>query len=100
MPSITLHELARLLGVPAPPSNPVLTGVATLTEAAGSDLSFLGSDTYINDFNATRAGAVLVDKKVKRAPDTAVPVLLVPDADLAIAQLLSRFAPAIPAPPR
>jgi len=100
MPSITLNDLATLLHLPQPSANPTLTGVATLSEATANDLSFLGSDKYLKDFEKTRAGAVLVDKRVKLPPTIATPTLIVPDADLAVAQILSHFAPPVPAPPK
>src|SRR5438105_1710240 len=98
MASTTLHELASLLNVSLPQSNPTLNRVATLTEAAPTDLSFIGSDAYLKEFAATRAGAVLVDKKVKLPADSATPMLIVENADLAVAKVLERFAPPVPRP--
>src|SRR4051794_33095491 len=99
MPVLTLRDIATTLGVPATDANPRITGVATLTEAAPTELSFLGSDVYVKDFSASKAAAVLVGKRVKLPANPRTPVLIVDDADLAIATILPLFAPAIPHPP-
>src|SRR5215218_10175382 len=100
MPRLTLSEVAQLLNCPSP-SEPArtVTGVATLTDAAGDDVSFLGSEKYLPDFEKTKAAAVIVQKRVKLPAGSRIPVLLVDNADLAVAQLLERFAPPIPRPP-
>jgi UDP-3-O-[3-hydroxymyristoyl] glucosamine N-acyltransferase len=73
--------------------------IGTLREAREDELSFLGSEKYLDDFAQTRAAAVIVHKRVKLPTDHGKPVLLVDDADLAVAQLLERFAPPVPRPP-
>ncbi len=111
MPSLTLAEIAAMLHVPAPaPADRCVTGLATLLEAGPSDLSFLGSDVYLKQFAATKAGAVIVQKRVKLPRDagapsassssttTCTPVFVVDDADLAIARILETFAPPVPRP--
>jgi len=97
----TLTEIAELLGVPAPRTggDVTITGVDVLTEAGETDLSFLGSDRYVRQFADTRAAAVLVQRRVKLPPDPGRPVLMVDDADLAVAKVLQRFAPPVPRPP-
>ncbi|HYO10605.1 MAG TPA: UDP-3-O-(3-hydroxymyristoyl)glucosamine N-acyltransferase [Tepidisphaeraceae bacterium] len=96
----TLSDIATLLNCPSPsdPGRPV-TGIATLVEAGPADLSFLGSEKYLPDFVKTRAAAVIVQKRVKLPADHGRSVLIVDDADLAVAQLLERFAPPVPRPP-
>ena len=100
MPTLTLADIAQRLNVPSPagPTRPV-TGIATLAEATESELSFLGSERYLNDFAATRAAAVIVQKRVKLPAGHGKGVFLVDDADLAVATLLEHFAPPIPRPP-
>lgn len=106
MSPLTLAEIAALLHVPAPAgyADRAVTGMATLTEAGPNDLSFLGSDAYLKQFAATKAGAVIVQKRVKLPRDAAAgaigtPVFVVDDADLAVAKILERFAPPVPRPP-
>jgi len=98
MPTFTLGELAKLLNCPAPVgAGAVITGVATLQEAGPQELSFLGSDAYLDQFHATRAAAVIASRKV-RVPETSRTVFVVDNADLAVAQVLERFAPPVPRP--
>lgn len=103
MPSLTLAEIADLLHAPTPAGHAqrAVTGMATLAEAGPSDLSFLGSDTYLKQFATTKAAAVIVQKRVKLPRDGSVstPVFVVDDADLAVARILEHFAPPVPRPP-
>ncbi|HZZ44069.1 MAG TPA: UDP-3-O-(3-hydroxymyristoyl)glucosamine N-acyltransferase [Tepidisphaeraceae bacterium] len=96
----TLSDITTILQLP-PVSNSAIaiTGVNTLTQASATEISFLGSDAYLDDFAKTRAAAVLVHRKVKLPANPAVPVLIVEDADLAIGKLLEFFAPPVPTPP-
>jgi UDP-3-O-[3-hydroxymyristoyl] glucosamine N-acyltransferase len=98
MPS--LADIARLLNVTVPPGADELAiaGVANLAEANASELSFLGNDRFLPQFEASQAAAVLVQKRVKLPPNPNKPVLLVDDADLAVARVLELFAPPIPRP--
>ena len=98
---ITLAQIADLLKVPAPPGADSLeiTGLAMLADAGPTELSFLGLDRFLPQFRQTRAGAVLVQRRVKLPPDHGRTVLIVDDADLAIAKVLELFAPPIPRPP-
>jgi UDP-3-O-[3-hydroxymyristoyl] glucosamine N-acyltransferase len=108
MPVLTLSDIAQILGCPSPTGRDrsdfgelsrVVTGIATLRDATESELSFLGSEKFLPDFEKTRAAATIVQKRVKLPADHGKPVLLVDDADLAVAQLLEKFAAPIPRPP-
>lgn len=99
---ITVNELAALLECPAPRSDGqrVLSGVAPLETATPQDVAYLASDQYVKAFAATKAGVVIVQRKVKLpAGETRTPTLLVDDAELAIAKVLAAFAPPVPKPP-
>src|ERR1041385_8391253 len=75
--------------------------MANLIDATESDLSFLGSDAYLKDFEKTRAAAVIVKKSVHLPPteNRDKPALLIVDnADLAQAKVLELLAPPIPRP--
>jgi UDP-3-O-[3-hydroxymyristoyl] glucosamine N-acyltransferase len=84
---------------PPPEGDRVITGMGTLGEATESDLSFLGSDAYLNQLTSTRAAAVIVQKRVKLPPGQGRLVFVVDDADLAVARVLERLAPPVPRPP-
>src|SRR5258706_5667800 len=96
----TLADIAALLNLPVPSGGDQLpiTGVAMLPDARPDELSYLGSDRLLRQFATTRAAAVLVQRRVKLPPDPPRPVLIVDDADLAIARVLELFAPPIPRP--
>jgi UDP-3-O-[3-hydroxymyristoyl] glucosamine N-acyltransferase len=92
----TLSDIASLLGVSlggSPAANARIDGVATLAEARPSEISFIGSDAYLRDLDATRAAAVIVQRRVKLPEQIRPAVLLVDDADLALAKVLELFAP-------
>jgi UDP-3-O-[3-hydroxymyristoyl] glucosamine N-acyltransferase len=93
MPTIALSRIASILKLPAPSTDVPIEGVAYLAEAGPRDLSFLGSEKFLKDLEKTKAAAVLMRKNVKLPADLATPILLVDDADLAIAQILELFAP-------
>jgi UDP-3-O-[3-hydroxymyristoyl] glucosamine N-acyltransferase len=99
--SIPLSQIAALVGVAAPAGKESvsITGVATLNDATPTELSFLGSDAFVKEFNVTRAAAVFVQKKVKLQNETHTVVLRVDDADLAMAKVLELLAYPIPRPP-
>jgi UDP-3-O-[3-hydroxymyristoyl] glucosamine N-acyltransferase len=100
MPTLELSEIASLLNLPlAAAEDRSISGVAMLDEAGSDEISFLGSERYLPQFARTRAGAVIVQKRVKLPPGHGHIVFLVDDADLAIAMLLERFAPPAPRPP-
>jgi UDP-3-O-[3-hydroxymyristoyl] glucosamine N-acyltransferase len=90
--SIALREIAGMLGCAAPAENVQITGIATLADAGPGDISFLGSEAFVKQFLATRAGAVLVQKKLHIPESSSAIVLPVDDADLAMATVLTAFA--------
>jgi UDP-3-O-[3-hydroxymyristoyl] glucosamine N-acyltransferase len=100
--SMTVDQIAELIGCAAPPQGGrrIITGVAALECAASCDLAYLSSDRYLKDFQSTQAGAVIVQQRVKLPPDERnTAVLVVDDAELALAKVLTALAPPIPRPP-
>ena len=93
----TLSEISALIGSAEPTSHAdrVVTGVADLDQAGPGDIAFLTSDAYVRRFEATRAGVVVVAKRVKLPAVVHVPVLIVDNADLAVALVLEHFAPPV-----
>ncbi len=99
MKSMTIADIAGLLGVAVPAEGArVVTGMNTLLESSPSEISFLGSDAYVREFRQTKAAAVIVGRKVKLPEPTGRVVLLVDDADLAVAKVLERMAAPRPRP--
>ena len=100
MAVITLGQIATLLGCPAPAEpGRRIAGMAMLDEATRDNISFLGADTHVPQFEKTRAAAVIANRRVRIPAGKGPPVLLVDDADLAVAKVLELFAPPIPRPP-
>src|SRR5437764_3742783 len=99
----TLAEIAGLLNVALPAGadgRRAIVGVNTLAEAGPDELSFLSSEHYRPDLAGTRAAAVLVHRRLRvPAAGLTAPVLVVDDADLAVARVLGLFAPPVPRPP-
>src|SRR4051794_33242242 len=96
----TLSDIANLLGCPPPPDGArPITGIATLADANPDELSFVTSDAFAEQFAATRAAGVIMPRKLRLTPPADKVVLVVDDADLAVAKVLELFAPPVPRPP-
>lgn len=99
MPSVA--EIAAILNVPVRgDGNRRISGIAGLLDAGPDQISVLASHNYLDQFSRTRAGAVIVHKRVKLPAGVKQPVLIVEDVDLAVAKVLEMFAPPVPHPPR
>jgi UDP-3-O-[3-hydroxymyristoyl] glucosamine N-acyltransferase len=97
---LTLADLASLLRLPPPSAEPgvLITGMATLTEASETEVSFLGHESYVEELLKTRAAVVLVRKGLKLPENHNKRTLVVDDPDLAQIAILSHFAPPTPRP--
>jgi UDP-3-O-[3-hydroxymyristoyl] glucosamine N-acyltransferase len=96
----SLSQVAALLNVPMPPGpDRVFASLATLDEATEADLSLLGSEAYLKRFLSTRAGAVIVARRLRLPPDHNKLILVVDDVELATARILEMLAPPVPRPP-
>ena len=99
MKTFTLGEIARILNLPVPANAELhLTGVNSLVEASCTDISFVGTDRFLKELALTKAAAVLVQRDVKVPPGSAMAILWVDDADLAMVKVLELFAPPVPGP--
>jgi UDP-3-O-[3-hydroxymyristoyl] glucosamine N-acyltransferase len=99
---LPLAEIAKAINTPLPPGAPAdlpITGLAMLADARDTELSFLGDKRYLPELKASRAAAVVVQRRVQLPADFKRPVLPVDDADLAMARLATLFAPPVPRPP-
>jgi UDP-3-O-[3-hydroxymyristoyl] glucosamine N-acyltransferase len=101
MVTLTLADIARIVGAAAPAGatgGMIIKGVNALEAAGPDEISFIGSDRFLKVFAGTRAGAVLVQRKVSLPAGCTRAVLLVDDADLAMAKVLAAFAPPVQRP--
>ena len=96
----TLQEIADLLAVPCPAGaeGRVVAAITALEDAAPDDLSVVAADKYVGAYKKTKAGAVLMNRKIKYPVRPDVAVLLVDDADLALAKVLALLQPPVPRP--
>ncbi len=101
--SFTVSDLARRLGAAIEgPDSIVVDGLNALDLAGPTDISFIGSDSYAARWVESKAVAAAVTLGVEvPGHDAAHRALLrVPNADLALAELLTLFAPVVaPATP-
>ena len=100
----TVSDIARLLQTAVRGDGQrTITGMATLNTASDHQISFLSSDAFVRQYRTTRAAAVIVQRQVN-LPASSVAnspaLLLVDDADLAVAKVLEYFAPPMPTVPR
>ena len=92
MTSHTLSELAARVGGEVAGDGTVrLEGVASLEEAAATQISFFSNKKYRQAFEASRAGAVVVEPDVEVPPGRTV--LRVRNAYLAFAKISTIFHP-------
>jgi UDP-3-O-[3-hydroxymyristoyl] glucosamine N-acyltransferase len=98
--SYSLADLAAVLSCPVPDSggDRVVVGLATLEDACEGDLAMLGGEAYLGQFARTRAAGVIVARKIALPKPCHVPVLIVDDADLAMAKVLQLYAKPISRP--
>jgi UDP-3-O-[3-hydroxymyristoyl] glucosamine N-acyltransferase len=89
---ITLQSLSGKIGAAlvGAQSNSELSGIAPLSTAGPSQVSFLSNPRYAKEALLTKAGAVILEKEI---PDLPCPQLLVKNAYLAWAATCNLFAP-------
>jgi UDP-3-O-[3-hydroxymyristoyl] glucosamine N-acyltransferase len=86
---VFLSEIAKLLGVAFTGSDPVITGVSTVEEAASTDITFLSNPHYTEKAKATKAGAIIVKQKL----DINIPQIVVDNPSIAFAKVVRAVCP-------
>ena len=92
----TLARLAEISGAElAPGANPdlVVTDVAALDQAGGSDIAFLDNRKYLAAFQASKAGAAIVHPDLADRAPAGVALLLSKDPYRAYAKVAQAFYP-------
>ena len=91
----TLNDIARALGVTLPENivDREIRRVASLDDAGPDDLSYVTSDRWFDRLLKSKVGTVLAPAKLATLPATPATVIRVPDAELAMAKVLTLFAP-------
>jgi UDP-3-O-[3-hydroxymyristoyl] glucosamine N-acyltransferase len=97
----TFAHIAQLLSCTAPAGAEGLEidGFAALEEAGPRQITYVASDQYVPMLEASQAGAVIVQRKLRIPAQWEARALRVDDAEMAVAQVLGLFAPPIPRPP-
>ena len=98
-PSLTAAEIAQRVGGTLRGDGAVrIRAVAPLARAGAEELSFLGKASYLPEFGATRAGAVLVAPEFADAAGPACRIIVArpPEAMLTLLPLLYAAPAAVP----
>ncbi|MAW95313.1 MULTISPECIES: UDP-3-O-(3-hydroxymyristoyl)glucosamine N-acyltransferase [unclassified Leeuwenhoekiella] len=67
------------------------SGLNHLDQATARQVSFIGSSKYTKNYATTKAGAVVINDSLKHLVKGEIPILVVKNADLAMAKLLSLY---------
>src|SRR5690606_41875399 len=73
-----------------------ITATEELTRAKVSDISFIGNKKYERLWNTSKASVAVVNKDISIEPGENRAFIQVPDADLAMSQILELFASPMP----
>ena len=96
--SLRLRELAEQFNLKLKGAgNTLIDGIGTLTDATGTQLSFLSNPAYRDQLNTTGAGAVIVSEK--DAEYCPVNALIADDPYVSYARIAQRFDPRRPISP-
>lgn len=98
----TAASIAAALGAElSGPGDAVLSGLNTIDAAGPLEMTFVRSAGYATAWAASRAGACLVSKGIvlpERPSGAPAAIIRVPDADLALIQVIRMFRPEDPPP--
>ena len=96
---MTVAQLAQRIGAElagqADDADRQISAVETIAAAGESDVAFITDDKHIAALRNSRAGAVIVGRRIE---DLAKPQLIVKNVDAALIEVLSIFAPRLKAP--
>ncbi len=95
---LTTQQIAQLVGgrLLGPPDI-TIDSLQELSQAGPGQLTFIGDDKYAQAWKTSKASAALVSQKLTVEPRDQTALILVENADLAMAKLLEAFAPPPPA---
>lgn len=82
------------------PGDLTIQALADLEHATAGQLTFIGSGQYAQKWAGSDASAALVDQDIQLEPGDGKALIVVKNADLAMAQVLEAYAPPVPTPPK
>lgn len=77
-----------------------INALAEIDYAKQGELTFIGSAQYANKWADSGASAALIDQGIELEPGQGKTLIVVDNADLAMATVLEAYAPPVPAPPK
>ena len=86
----------RLIG----PGDLVVRSLAEIDLAQPGQLTYIGSSRYAGKWSASKASAALIAAGIDIEPGNGRALIIVEDADLAMAKVLASYAPPKPRPPK
>ena len=89
----SISTVAAAIGCPAPHSDALLTGLASLETADPGQISFLGTPRHVTLLEQTRASAVLVHSDMRGHVPTTAAMLVTTDPVAAWAKVAALFHP-------
>ncbi|GAA3520733.1 UDP-3-O-(3-hydroxymyristoyl)glucosamine N-acyltransferase [Aquimarina addita] len=97
MKSFTINEIATIVdGKLVGNINEKITGLGELKTAENNQVTFIGSVKYKRLWSQSKASAAIVNESLNMEPDDKRALIIVKNADLAMAKLLELFSPEAP----
>lgn len=97
----TTQAIAEMVGgeLIGPGDLPV-NALAEIDTAQAGELTFIGTGQYAHKWAGSGASAALIDRGIELEPGEGKALIIVDNADLAMATVLEAYAPPVPAPPK
>ncbi|MGB3962502.1 MAG: UDP-3-O-(3-hydroxymyristoyl)glucosamine N-acyltransferase [Sulfurimonas sp.] len=92
---MTLQEIASILGCEIGVNTTPISGMNTLKNASGSEVSFIANSKYIKEIQNTQAAAVIIDAALVEHLPSGCIALIVEHPYWSMAELSKYFAPSI-----
>ncbi|MDD2906535.1 MAG: UDP-3-O-(3-hydroxymyristoyl)glucosamine N-acyltransferase [Sulfurimonas sp.] len=92
---MTLQEIASILGCEIGVNTTLISGMNTLKNASGSEVSFIANSKYIKEIQNTQAAAVIIDAALVEHLPSGCIALIVEHPYWSMAELSKYFAPSI-----
>ena len=97
MKSFSIQEINDILsGVLVGDTNHQITGPEQLEKAEINHITFIGNRKYLQLWETSKASAAIVSNKLKLEPGDNRALIMVANADLAMAKILDVFDPGVP----
>lgn len=82
------------------PGDLTINALAEIDTAKAGELTFIGTGQYAHKWAGSAASAALIDRGIELEPGEGKALIIVGNADLAMATVLQAYAPPVPVPPK